>query len=125
VAPPAVLEPVAPASPSAGAEARFLPNSAVGHDAVAAINFAPLSERLKDYFGAQSGVLVVSAGPGAPFNLQDGDVVVSIDGRVPADGPHAARILRSYQPGERVKLRVQRDRRVMDLDVQAPAARGN
>jgi hypothetical protein len=81
---------------------------------------APLSERLMRYFGARSGVLVVSAGPGEPFGLQDGDVLISIDGRVPLDGSHAARILRSYQPGERVKLRVQRDGRPIDLDIAAP-----
>ena len=109
------IAPVAPRTPGVSQPDRVRENAAVG-----AINFAPLSERLKGYFGPQPGVLVVSAGPDAPFGLQDGDVVVSIDGRVPADGPHAAHILRSYQPGERVKLRVQRDRRVRDIDAAAP-----
>jgi hypothetical protein len=120
LAPGAVIEPMPSALPPAAPAARALPEQMRDDDVVGAISFAPLSERLMRYFGAQSGVLVVSAGPGEPFGLQDGDVLISIDGRVPLDGPHAARILRSYQPGERVKLRVQRDGRPIDLDIAAP-----
>jgi hypothetical protein len=109
--------PVAPAASSPVGQAR--------RDPVGAINFAPLTERLKSYFGTQSGVLVVNAGGDAPFSLQDGDVIISIDGRVPVDGPHAASILRSYRPGEHVKLRVQRDRRAISLDSTAPGQPGN
>lgn len=110
------ITPLAPAMP--------LPDALHG-DAVAGMQFAPVSERLKSYFGTASGVLVVSAGGAAPFGLQDGDVIISIDGRVPADGPHVARILGSYRPGERLKLRLQRDHRVIDLDATAPAPRSN
>jgi hypothetical protein len=84
------------------------------------MNFVTLTERLGSYFGATSGVLVAGAGAGAPFGLQDGDVILSIDGRVPTDGEHVAAILGSYRPGERVKLRVQRDRKVITLDAMAP-----
>lgn len=94
-------------------------------DAVSGITFAPLSDRLKSYFGTQSGVLVVSAGADAPFGLQDGDVIISIDGRIPVSVEHAAGILRSYRPDEHVKLRVQRDRRTVDLDTSARARRNN
>jgi hypothetical protein len=80
------------------------------NDPVSRINFA----------STQSGVLIVSAGGGALFGLQGGDLILSIDGRVPVDGAHAALILRSYRPGEPVKLRVQRDRRVMELVTTAP-----
>jgi hypothetical protein len=84
------------------------------------MSFVTLSERLGSYFGTTSGVLVAGAGAGAPFGLQDGDVILSIDGRVPTDGGHVAAILGSYRPGERVKLRVQRDRKVITLDAMAP-----
>jgi hypothetical protein len=94
-------------------------------DAVSGMNLAPLSERLGNYFGAQSGVLVVRAGANAPFGLQDGDVILSIDGRVPADDRHAAGILRSYRPGEPVKLQIQRDRRAITVETTAPGQRGN
>lgn len=84
------------------------------------MEFATVSARLGRYFGVASGVLVVRAGAGAPFQLQDGDVILSIDGRMPTTAQHAARILRSYQPGEKVKLRVQRDRKAIDIDTTAP-----
>lgn len=87
------------------------------------MEFATVSDRLGDYFGVDSGVLVVRAGADSPYGLQDGDVILSIDGRTPTDAQHAGRILRSYQPGEKVKLRVQRDRKAIDLDSTAPGRR--
>ncbi|HWL62386.1 MAG TPA: PDZ domain-containing protein [Steroidobacteraceae bacterium] len=86
------------------------------------MEFATLSDRLGNYFGVKEGVLVVRAGPDSPYGLQDGDVILSIDARKPANAQHAGRILRSYQPGEKVKLRVQRDRKAIDLDSVAPGA---
>jgi hypothetical protein len=114
--------PITPASPaqSPGAPAGPVVADRSRRDPVSGMNFAPLSEQLKSYFGAQSGVLVVSAGGNGHFGLQDGDVIISIDGRVPVDGTHTAVILRSYQPGERVRLSVQRNRKVMELDTMAP-----
>jgi C-terminal processing protease CtpA/Prc len=94
-------------------------------DAVSGMSFAPLTEQLGSYFGTQTGVLVVRAGAGAPFGLQDGDVILAVDGRVPTDGQHLAGILRSYRPGERVKLQVQRQRKAINLDTTAPALRSN
>ncbi len=88
------------------------------------LEFATLSERLGRYFGVTTGVLVVRAGEDSPFGLQDGDVVLSVDGRVPANAQHLGRILRSYQPGEKVKLRVQRDHKAIDLDSSAPGRTG-
>ena len=67
-----------------------------------------------------AGVRVLSAGGTAPFGLRDGDVIIAIDGRIPVDGSHAASILRSYRPGERVKLRLQRDRNPIELNAAAP-----
>jgi hypothetical protein len=114
---PGVAEPLAPSL--AAPEPPF---SVYGmqNDAVSRIDFAPLSDGMKRYLGVQNGVVVVSAGGEAPFSLRDGDVILAVDGRVPLDGPHAARILRSYQHGERVRLRVQRDNRTIELDSPAP-----
>jgi len=84
------------------------------------IEFATLSERLGSYFGVKSGVLVVRAGNNPAFKLQDGDVILSIDGREPNSAQHAGRILRSYQPGEKLTIRVQRDRKAQNLQVTAP-----
>jgi S1-C subfamily serine protease len=84
------------------------------------IEFATLSERLGSYFGVKSGVLVVRAGSNPAFKLQDGDVILAIDGRAPSSAQHAGRILRSYQPGEKLTIRVQRDHKAQNLEVTAP-----
>lgn len=84
------------------------------------MEFATVSAGLGSYFGVEEGVLVIRAGADAPFTLQDGDVILAIDGREPTNAQHAGRILRSYQPGEPVKLRVQRNRRAMDIETKAP-----
>ncbi|MEO8316162.1 MAG: PDZ domain-containing protein [Pseudomonadota bacterium] len=113
------------ALPPNAPEAQAPSDRADRDDPVSGPRLAPLSERLKTYSGTQSGVLVVSAGAAALFGLQDGDVIISIDGRVPTDDQHAAGILRSYQAGERVKVRVQRDGRVIDLVTTMPGQRGD
>lgn len=84
------------------------------------MEFTTLSTRLGRYFGVSEGVLVLRAGAGAPFGLQDGDVILSVDGRKPTDAQHVGRILGSYEPGEKLKLRVQRDRKAINLDTEAP-----
>jgi predicted metalloprotease with PDZ domain len=84
---------------------------------------ASLSERLGSYFGVKTGVLVVRAGVDSAFKLQDGDVILAIDGREVSSAQQAGRILRSYQPGEKLTLKVQRDRKVQNMEITAPGAR--
>jgi hypothetical protein len=84
---------------------------------------ASLSERLGSYFGVKAGVLVVRAGVDSPFKLQDGDVILAVDGREVSTAQQAGRILRSYQPSEKLTLKVQRDRKVQNLEITAPGGR--
>jgi len=79
-----------------------------------------LTPKLGAYFGADKGVLVLRAPRAADFKLEEGDVIVDIDGREPESGSHALRILRSYQPGEKVSLNVLRNRKKMKLDASVP-----
>ena len=79
-----------------------------------------LTPDLGRYFGADKGVLVARAPGDASFGLKDGDVIVAIGGREPQSGTHAMRILRSYQPGESVELRILRDRRAQTLTAKIP-----
>jgi len=72
------------------------------------------------YFGTDKGVLVARAPSDTTLGLQDGDVIVAIGGREPQSGPHAMRILRSYQPGESVEIRVLRDRKAQTLKASVP-----
>lgn len=82
-----------------------------------------LSEGLGKYFGADSGVLVVSAPESDALQLEDGDVIMSIDGREPTSVRHALRILGSYQPGESLELDIMRDKRKRTLDIEVPDGR--
>ncbi len=87
-----------PLGPMGGPDADRQPMRFERGAPLAGMELATLSDRLGSYFGAKSGVLVVRAGEVACFKLQDGDVIVAIDGREPTSAAHATRILRSYQP---------------------------
>tara|TARA_R110000782_G_scaffold137396_1_gene229873 strand:+ start:282 stop:1343 length:1062 start_codon:yes stop_codon:yes gene_type:complete len=80
-----------------------------------------LNAGLGKYFGTDSGLLVVNAPKADGIDLQDGDVIQSIDGREPKDVRHAMRILSSYQSGETLKLGIMRDKKKRTIDVEVPA----
>jgi S1-C subfamily serine protease len=88
--------------------------------ALAGMEVTTLTPQLARYFGADEGLLVLRAPKGDTYKLQDGDVILNIDGRVPTNGSHVTRILRSYQPGEKLTLHIMRDRKPMDLQVTLP-----
>jgi membrane-associated protease RseP (regulator of RpoE activity) len=88
------------------------------------MELADLSPALGQYFGTSQGVLVVRVPHEGDFlKLQDGDVIQSIDGRVPENGSHATRILRSYQPGEKIQLKIMRQKKSLELDGTLPERR--
>jgi S1-C subfamily serine protease len=95
------------------------------HGSLAGMELATLTPELGSYFGTDKGVLVLRASHNAAFNLQDGDVILSIDGREPTSGSHATRILASYQPGEKVKLQLMRQRKKMNVEVAVPERHRN
>jgi membrane-associated protease RseP (regulator of RpoE activity) len=76
-----------------------------------------MTPKLGKYFGTDKGVLVVRAPGDSELKLEDGDVILDIDGRTPQNGAHALRILGSYQPGEKVAINVLRDRKRVKLSV--------
>jgi S1-C subfamily serine protease len=84
------------------------------------MELASLTPQLGKYFGTDKGVLVVRAPPDGVLKLEDGDVILSIDGREPTSGSHATRILGSYQPGEKISMRIVRQHKNMDLDTTLP-----
>jgi len=85
------------------------------------LELVELNEGLGHYFGTDKGLLVVSAPKSEAFDLHDGDVIQSIDGREPKDVRHALRILGSYQSGEKLKLGIMRDKKKVTIDVEIPA----
>lgn len=89
--------------------------------ALGELELVELNAGLGRYFGTDKGLLVISAPESDAFELQDGDVIQSIDGREPKDVRHAIRILGSYQAGETLKLGIVRDKKKRTLDVEIPA----
>jgi S1-C subfamily serine protease len=90
------------------------------HNEFDGLELASITPKLGAYFGANDGVLVVSAPDNDAFKLEDGDVIQAIDGRKPTDGAHALRILRSYKSGEKLNLAVLRQRKPLTLAVTMP-----
>jgi C-terminal processing protease CtpA/Prc len=80
-----------------------------------------LNEGLGKYFGADSGLLIVRAPKTDGMDLQDGDVIQSIDGREPKDVRHAMRILSSYESGESLQLGIMRDKKERNIEIEVPA----
>lgn len=80
----------------------------------------PLTPKLGQYFGTEKGLLVVRAPADSRLQLEDGDVIVDIDGRTPTSPTHAFRILGSYQAGEQLKLGVLRMKKRMTFEVTVP-----
>ena len=79
-----------------------------------------LNEGLGKYFGADTGVLVVSAPESKALQLEDGDVIRKIDGREPTSVRHAMRILSSYQAGESLQIEILREKKQRTLDIEMP-----
>jgi serine protease Do len=84
------------------------------------LELVPVTPKLGAYFGTDKGLLVVRAPAGKGLPLEEGDVLQTIDGRMPESPGHAFRILHSYQPGEKVKLGVLRQRKPLVLEATIP-----
>lgn len=88
--------------------------------AFGAAEIVPLTKQLGRYFGTEEGLLIVRAPRDERLKLEDGDVLLDIDGRKPTSPSHALRILASYQAGETMKINVLRMKKRATLDVAVP-----
>lgn len=88
---------------------------------IGAMELTTLTPQLGSYFGADQGVLVVHAPTHGILKLQDGDVILSIGGRVPASRSQAIRILTSYDPGDKIRLVILRQHRRLNITAAMPA----
>ena len=79
-----------------------------------------LNPDLGSYFGANEGVLVISAPADSPLKLKGGDVILKIGDRKPGTPSQALRILRSYEPKETVTVDVLRKRQRISLSSTIP-----
>jgi S1-C subfamily serine protease len=103
-----------------GARLRPMPFGVHDEDGFGSAELVELSPQLGKYFGVDKGLLVVRAPHDERFKLQDGDVLLDIDGRTPSGVSHAYQILSSYRSGETVKLHVMRQQKRIELPVQVP-----
>ncbi|HEX4972749.1 MAG TPA: PDZ domain-containing protein [Steroidobacteraceae bacterium] len=91
-----------------------------GEGVFGSAELVPLTPKLGQYFGTETGLLVVRAPDDSRLKLEDGDVIVDIDGRTPSNASHALRILSSYQAGEKLKLNILRMKKRMSFEVTVP-----
>lgn len=87
------------------------------------IEMVALTPRLGEYFGTEEGLLVVRAPGDDELQLEDGDVIISIDGRTPKSPEHAMRILRSYQSGEELQIDIVRSKKKRTLNIEVPGGK--
>jgi len=79
-----------------------------------------LTPELGEYFGTETGLLVVRAPADEQLQLVDGDVILDIGGRMPTSPEHAIRILRSFESGETLRVAIMRDQRRETLEFALP-----
>jgi len=108
---------VAPSAPNASVFTWV--NRSGGHG-FGDMEMVELNEDLGRYFGTDSGLLIIKAPEDNSFTLRDGDVIKSIDGRIPKDLHHAVRILSSYSSGETVNIEIMRDKKKQKLTIAVP-----
>jgi type II secretory pathway component PulC len=116
--PPIPPIPPMPPLPPGGREGGVVFGPMIIHGPLGEMELASLTPQLGRYFGTDKGVLVVRAPK--DFKLEDGDVILAIDGREPTSGSHATRILGSYQPGEKISIKLMRQQKTVNVETMLP-----
>ena len=88
------------------------------------LNLASLNADLGSYFGADHGVLVLSADDAALKTLKSGDVLLDIDGKKVDRPEDALRLLRERPAGSDLKVQVLRQHKTQTLSMKAPEYKG-
>lgn len=87
-----------------------------------AMQLVTLTPQLGEYFGTESGILVLRAPADESLGLRDGDVILDVGGRVPTSPEHTLRILSSFVPAETLTLVIMRSGRRETLEIALPQA---
>jgi hypothetical protein len=93
--------------------------SSAAWDAMQLVTLTPL---LGEYFGTESGILVLRQPADESLGLRDGDVILDIGGREPTTPEHTLRILSSFVPGETLTLQIMRNGQRETREIALPAA---
>jgi S1-C subfamily serine protease len=105
-------------TPNVGGMNNFIVRSHAG--GFGDMELVQLTDRLGSYFGTDEGLLVVRAPEGDDLQLEDGDVIINIDGRSPTSVSHAMRILSTYESGEQMKIEIMRDKGKRNITLKVP-----
>jgi len=84
------------------------------------LRLAAVNPELGAYFGVSDGVLVLSTPKGGEPPLKAGDVIVRIGEKEPKSPTEAARLLRSFEPGQKITIEVMRQKQLQALSVTTP-----
>ena len=91
-----------------------------GHEGLRELELVDLNPQLGDYFGAESGVLVIAVGADNPLQLQAGDVILAVGERTASSARQVRRVLFSYEPGETINLSIKRKNKSKKLSASLP-----
>lgn len=86
-------------------------------DRWSSMELVSLTPELGAYFGTERGLLVVRAPDDESLMLEDGDVILDINGRVPNSPEHAMKILGTFEAGETIELNIMRHQQQMTLEI--------
>ena len=81
-----------------------------GVTSVEGVEFIDLNPELGEYFGAESGVLVVDVDEESTLGLMAGDVVLAVGAREADTVSRVLRLIRSYEEDEPIRFRIIRQR---------------
>jgi S1-C subfamily serine protease len=83
--------------------------------AMVELEVAPMNPGLGQYFGVNSGILVINVPQGSELNLRNGDVVRMVYGLAVTTPNQFFRALRAYEAGEPIRFDIVRMKRPMTV----------